>query len=176
MDQAARDHDHVELAPSSATEPETPVAAQNVFDTFGARPDGPYEVGHLSVSSTGQVAVAYPSTCAVAFDFVFRGVPFHAEVPGDLDAPLSISAVLGVLPYSAETVTGRRAALDILSLARPARGTVSLEAGGRIRARFGAPVPRPRTPVTVVATVSCLLVDLRPYLDLLAAAGALRPR
>jgi hypothetical protein len=176
VDQAARDHDHVDLAASNAPEPQAPVAAKHVFNTFSARPDGPYEVGHLSVSSSGHVDVAYPSPAAVAFDFVFRGVPFRAELPGDLDAPLSISAVLGVLPYSAETVAGRRATLDILSLAKPARGTVSLETGGRIYARFDAPVPRPRTPVTVVATVSCLLVDLRPYLDLLAAAGALRPR
>ena len=84
--------------------------------------------------------------------------------------------MLGVLPYSAESVTGRRAALDILNLAAPARGALSLEAGGRINAAFSVPVPRPRTPVTVVAAISCLLVDLRPYLDLLAAAGALRPR
>ena len=169
MDQAARNHDPVGTSASSAA------GAPTVFDTFGQPHDGPYEVGHLSVSPAGQVA-AYPSPCAVAFDFVYRGVPFHAELPGDPEAPITISAVLGVLPYSAETVAGRRTALDILSLAKPARGTVSLEAGGRIHARFSAPVPRPRTPVTVVATVSCLLVDVRPYLDLLAAAGALRPR
>ncbi|MBK1671068.1 hypothetical protein CKO28_23970 [Rhodovibrio sodomensis] len=174
MDQAARDHDHVGTAASA--DAGTPAGAQTVFNTFSARRDGPYEVGHLSVSSSGHVDVAYPSPAPVAFDFVFRGVPFHAELPGDLDAPLTMSAVLGVLPFSAETLAGRRATLEILSLAKPARGSLGLEAGGRIRANFSAAVPRPRTPVTVVATVSCLLVDLRPYLDLLAAAGALRPR
>ena len=175
MDQAARNHDHVGTSASSAAGPNETAGTATFLDTFGEPYEGPYEVGHLSVSPAGGVA-AYPSPCPVAFDFVFRGVPFHADLPGDAGAPITLSAVLGVLPYSAESAAGRRATLDILSLAKPARGTVSLEAGGRIHARFSASVPRPRTPVTVVATVSCLLVDLRPYLDLLAAAGALRPR
>lgn len=176
MDQAARDHDYVDRTSDGAgTRPGEAVDVQNVFSTFGAHPDGPYEVGHLAVSPAGHVA-AYPSPCRVAFDFVYRDVAFHADLPGDPDAPLTVSAVLGVLPFSAETVTGRRATLDILTLARPARGEFTLSSGGRIRAAFTAPVPRPRTPVTVVATVSCLLVELRPYLELLAAAGALRPR
>jgi hypothetical protein len=175
VDQAARTHNDVHPAPSHG--PAGTGAggdAQNVFDTFGDPPAGPYEVGHLTVSDDGQVTVAYPATQAVAFDFVYRGVPFHAELPGDLAAPLSISAILGVLPYSAETAVGRQATLEILRLARPARGRVSLASEGRIYAQFSAPVPRPRTPVAVVATVSCLLIDLRPYMDLLTAAGAVR--
>ena len=175
MDQAERNHDPVATAASSNLDAGAQAGAQSVLHTFAAPPEGRYEVGHLAVSPGGQVD-AYPIPCPVAFDFVYRGVPFHADLPGDLDAPLTLTAVLGVLPYSAETPIGRRATLDILTLARPGRGTLHFGAGERIHARFHAPVPRPRTPVTVVATVGCLLVELRPYLDLLAAAGALRPR
>ena len=78
MDQAARDHDHVELAAVNGTDQQATDPARTVFDTFGARPEGQYEVGHMSVSPTGHVAVAYPDPTAVAFDFVFRGVPSFA--------------------------------------------------------------------------------------------------
>lgn len=192
MDQAAQSQDDVDPASSNgaaqhgetskqapsddAEQTGTRVAPHNVFSTFGQPPDGQYEVGHLMVAPDGQVNVAYPGSAAVGFDFAYCGIPFHAELPSDLAAPLTVSAVLGVLPYSAETVVGRRATLQLLSLATPARGTLGLSTGGRILARFSAPVPRPRTPVSVVATISCLLVDLRPYLDLLAATGALRRR
>jgi hypothetical protein len=175
VDQAARNHDSVDTVAGGGSGAAPHADLPTVFDTFGQPLDGPIEVGHLSVSPAGQVAT-YPFPYTVAFDFVFHGVPFHAELPNKADAPLTLSAVLGILPYSAETVTGRRATLDILRLAKPARGEITLETGGRIHARFSAPVPRPRTPVTVVATVSCLLLDVRPYLDLLAAAGAVRPR
>ena len=179
MDQGACNHEGVGTPAlggvGARAGAEVPADAHSVFHTFGAPPEGPYEVGHLAVSPAGRVA-AYPSPCPVAFDFVYRGVPFHADLPGDPESELSLTAVLGVLPYTAETQTGRRATLEILRLARPARGRFALARGERIQVHFSAPVPRPRTPVTVVATVSCLLVDLRPYLDLLAAAGALRPR
>lgn len=175
MDQAARNHDGAPAFGGASSGAAAAGDAHSVFDTFGEPPEGPYEVGHLAVSPAGHVAT-YPSPCRVAFDFVYRGVPFHADLPGDPESELSLTAVLGVLPYTAETRTGRRATLEILRLARPARGRLALTSGERIQAHFSAPVPRPRTPVTVVATVGCLLVDLRPYLDLLAAARALRPR
>ncbi|MBK1698426.1 hypothetical protein [Rhodovibrio salinarum] len=177
MDQVARDHEYIDTSPASSSATSNAKAGgQTVFNTFNVPPEGKYEVGHLTVSPAGEVAVAYPSTCPVAFEFSYRGVPFQAQLPGDLDAPLTIKAVVGVLPYSAETIAGRKATQDILKLAQPASGSFSLETDGRIRITFTAQVPRPRTPVTVVATVGVLLVELRPYLDLLDAVGALRPR
>jgi hypothetical protein len=159
-------------APNGAGQP---LATRTVFDTFRTPQEAPYEVGQLAVHPTGDLETreeAYP----VAFEFVYRGVPFHADIKSDPEEPLSLRASVGVIPYSAETALGRQMAAQFAALARPQRGRFTLEPGGRIALAFEAVIPRPRTPVTVLATVTSLLVEIRPYLDILEAARALRVR
>jgi hypothetical protein len=134
----------------------------------------PVEVGEVELDETGRIrprADRHP----IAFNFVYRGLTFHAELPVDSDGPLTLRAVVGVIPYSAENAVGRRAAWTILAHARPARGRLWWDAHMRVHIELKATPPRPRTPVNVVATVVSLLMDALPYLDLLDVALR-RPR
>jgi hypothetical protein len=132
-----------------------------------------YEVGELAFGADGRV-YPRPEGEPVLFRFRYEGVAFDAELPADRAAPLVLSACPGVLPYSAETPTGRRAVLTLLKTAAPARGQLFLDRGGRLHLRFADHAPSPRTPVHVMATLVSLLLEVQPYLRLLRACNALR--
>lgn len=148
-------------------------ADETVFDKLTRTGGGPLEVGQLALDPAGGLEArthAYP----VAFQFTYHGVTFRAELEAEPTEPLRLSAVVGVLPFSAETPLGRRAVAVFLNAARPQRGQFTLTRDGRLHAEFAAPVPRPRTPVHVVATVISLALEIRPYLEILAALRARR--
>jgi hypothetical protein len=148
-------------------------AEETVFQKLGRTGGGPIEVGQLALDPAGELD-ARPHAYPVAFQFVYHGVAFRAELEADPAEPLRLSAVVGVLPFSAETPLGRRAVAVFLNAARPPRGQFTLTRDGRLHAAFAAPVQRPRTPVHVVATVISLVLEIRPYLEILAALRALR--
>jgi hypothetical protein len=135
----------------------------------------PVEVGDVELDEQGFVRQR-TNDQPIRFDFVYRGVTFHAELPVDCeDGLLTLRAVVGVIPYSAENAVGRRAAWTILAHARLARGKLWCDNHMRVHMELRAVPSRPRTPVNVVATVVSLLMDALPYLDLLNVALR-RPR
>lgn len=133
-----------------------------------------YEVGELAVGDDGRI-YPRPDGEPVLFRFRYEGLAVTAELPQDRTQPLVLQVRAGVLPYSAETVTGRRAVLTLLKHAAPARGRIALDHAGGVHLRFADHTPSPRTPVHVMATLVSLLLEMRPYLQLLGAARALRP-
>jgi hypothetical protein len=146
----------------------------SVVDALVDRGTRSYEVGELAVGDDGQV-YPRPDGEPVLFGFRYEGLPVTAELPADRARPLVLQVRAGVLPYSAETVSGRRAVLTLLRHAAPGRGELLLDRTGGVHLRFADLTPSPRTPVHVMATLVSLLLEMRPYLQLLGAARALRP-
>lgn len=147
--------------------------AASMLETLAKTNGEPLEVGEIGLTPEGEV-YPRPGDEPVCFHFVYDGVRFDAELTGDREAPLVLTARPGVLPYSAETAYGRKAVLRMLKHAAPARGRLELERSGHLRMTLSAVTPRPRTPVAVLATLASLLLEARPYLAILRAAGALR--
>lgn len=134
----------------------------------------PLEVGAVELDEQGKVRQRAQDR-PVCFSFVYRGVTFHADLPVERDAPLTLRGIVGVVPYSAENPLGRRAAWTLLAHARPACGRLWWDAQMRVHLEVSTVPPRPRTPVHVMAAAAALLVDIQPYLELMEVALR-RPR
>lgn len=134
----------------------------------------PVEVGEIELDERGKVRQRSENR-PICFSFVYRGITFHADLPVDRDAALTLRSTLGVIPYSAENPLGRRAAWTILTHARPPGGRIWWDLNMRVHLEVSAVPTRPRTPVNVMATAAALLVNIQPYLELTDVALR-RPR
>lgn len=136
--------------------------------------EAPLEVGDVELDREGHVR-ARVGDLPMRFSFVYRRINFTAELPADREAPLTLNAVVGILPFSSENAFGRRVAHRMLTAARLPRGRFLLDVHSRVHVYLSAIPPRPRTPVSVVATAVALLMDIKPHLDLFEVALR-RPR
>ena len=79
-----------------------------------------------------------------------------------------LTAELGKLPYSMEIGEGRRLIRRILhESARAPHGRIGLSEDDDIRLAAVSTPPAPFTPASLMATLTALLLDFQPYLDLL---------
>lgn len=112
---------------------------------------------------------------SLTFKCVYRGVRFEGRLDLTETGKMAITADLGPLPYTAEASGTRH------QIIRLARGAVSkrglhfiISQDQVLRIAAEGTTPRPRTPVSCVATLCSLLLCLRPWLelsdDLMAAA------
>lgn len=133
----------------------------------------PVEVGSVAIGDDGHI---HRSDCERALHFQFSacGVQFVADL-ASRDAPLRLRANLGKLPYSAESPEARQMARTVLSAtSRLRRGQILLSPDHDMMLEGELPPPSPRTPVSVIATAVALILDFKPYLDLLGDAVAIR--
>lgn len=144
-----------------------------MFETLARKNGAPLEVGDLDLHPEGNI-YPRPGDLPMVFQFVYEGIHFDAELSADREGPLTLTANLGVLPYSAETPCGRQAILTLLREGAPAYGKLELDRDGRVRITLSAATQRPRTPVFIMATITALLIDARPYIQVMRTAGALR--
>jgi len=135
----------------------------------------PLEVGQVHLNAQGILEQRDPSQ-PITFSFTYNGVKFAAEVPVDAEGALRLSAVLGVVPYSIENAFGRRAALAIIQRARLPSGRLSLDLNSRVHISLETIPDRPRTPVSVLSAVATLLMEAKPYLELLEVPLQHKPR
>lgn len=141
---------------------------QSTHVAYIAKQPIPIEFNTIVVREDGSVERYSPGR-PVAFQFAFLGIPFTAHTQTEDDHPiLHLSGEVGPVPYSAESIPVRRATHAIL------RATWSLPhvrlvawPAGRIRATGRIPLSRPLTPVALISAVASVMLDLRPYLDLL---------
>lgn len=131
-----------------------------------AETERPVEVGDLVLDRNGLLQHRSDAN-PVTLNFTYRGYTFLAYVPAEGGQPLVLQATLGAIPYSAESVYSRRLARTVLAQARLSRGRLVRDNHSQIHLEMWLEPPRPRTPVNVVATIVALLVDARPYIDLL---------
>ena len=135
----------------------------------------PLEVGQVHLNAQGILEQRDPSQ-PIAFSFTYNGVKFAAEVPVDDAGTLRLTAILGVIPYSIENAFGRRAALAIIHRARLPSGHLRVDRNSRVHLSLEGIPDRPRTPVSVLSTVATLLMEAKPYLELLEVPLQHKPR
>ena len=103
------------------------------------------------------------------FRFNFLGRTFMAVTrPSESGIELDLSARLGHLPYSAESVVGRYSAQAIVAATRqdsPFRLAISRQQ--QIYFLAGLVVAQPLRPADLMAAIVALLLEARPYLEAL---------
>jgi len=137
----------------------------------------PFEVGSIHLDGEGKVTVR-PGDAAVRFRFEFDEVRFSAVAQRSEERGiLRICGVLGALPYSAESVPARHAALEAMRAASPeAANRFHLSDDQSILVLGNLEVPLPFTHVKLVAHLVVGLLALRPSLERVKEALAtLRP-
>jgi len=140
-----------------------------------AQTSSPVEVGEIELTEEGVLRPREPDQ-PLSFSFIYNGIKFHADVPHDPSQAIHLTATLGVLPYSMENAFGRRAAKAIVARAQLPNGRLRIGEQLRVMIELAATPPRPRTPVSVLSTVTALLMEAKPYLDLLDVALRRRRR
>ena len=153
---------------SAAEEDAIKSAVKQVADT-----PLPLEVGSVAIGADGHIQPADDER-PLFFRFSACGVLFEADLASKT-APLRLRANLGKLPYSAETAEGRQLARTVMAATgRLRRGQILLSPEHDMLLEGELVPPSPRTPVSVIATAVALILDFKPYLDLLGEAVAIR--
>ncbi len=138
----------------------------------------PLDVGNLEVDSEGRL-LARDSDRPLRFSFEFIDAPFQVEVTTGEAALVKVTGDLGMLPYTIESPAARYWALRVIAASSGMkRGRLELDSNYAIRLRAEAPPPAQRTPVTILSTVTALLLDFKPCLELLSEVlklGLARP-
>ncbi len=133
-------------------------------------------VASHEVDKDGQLVVQDDDR-PLRFSFEFAGAPFEAVVTAG-DAPLvKLTADLGLLPYTIESPAARHWALRVIAASkRLRRGRLEIDPDYAIRLRAEAPPPGRRNPVTILSTVTALLLDVKPCLELMGDVLKLGPK
>jgi hypothetical protein len=142
--------------------------AQTMFAQI-ARQALPIEISSVSVSAEGMIEERGEDN-PVAFRFAFLGHQFSGQaVATEAGARLAIGAVLLPLPYSIESRERRQRALALLQATRQLPHTrLMTGANMSVRAVGEIPVERPLTAGRLIGATTVLLLELMPYLALVA--------
>ena len=138
-----------------------------------------FDAGNLEVDKDGRLRPR-DGDKPLRFRFEFAGALFEVVVTTG-EAPLvQVTGELGLLPYTIESPAARRWALRVIAASsQMRRGRLELDPSYAIRLRAAAPPPAQRNPVTILSTVTALLLDFKPWLELLSEVlklGPVRPR
>lgn len=136
--------------------------------------NGRFEVRSVSVGADGRLAVETPAPPS-RFHFSFQGTVFHVRLmPLSAGFRLQISAVLGHIPFTAESLALRNSALEIIRATEPLDKIRFVVAHGQqVAAIANRDVDDQSLPEAVLHETSMVLHQARPYLALLRTV--LRP-
>jgi hypothetical protein len=145
--------------------------------------DAPFRLGPFLVDAQGRLHPSGPDLCA-SFRLSWRGCPVNARLDSGGPAAtgqarLALSAVVGRVPSTAGGDPARRrerrgAIFDTLQglqtdAAAPAH--LRLLPDHRVTVEGARQVALPASAGDLVTQITCFLLDLAPYLDVLADAG-----
>lgn len=104
------------------------------------------------------------------FRFEYLGYPFAVRATSGPDgSTVQIRAILGTLPYTAESRVRRVSALRVLAAVGQSLGQrIRLGANQRIMLIDRRRVREPLTPVNLMTLMATMLLEAKPYLALLA--------
>lgn len=129
----------------------------------------PVVVGNVTLDPDGHLARRSEGR-PLAFSFNFRGVLFAGQAESTFEkSRLRIYADLGALPYTAESSVNRSNALAIVnSASRALGGRVRLSSQQHILLMEEKGFSSPLAPRDLVAHTVRLILEVKPYLDLLS--------
>lgn len=144
--------------------------------------DTPFRLGPFIVDVNGRLEPGEPGQFP-SFHVVWRGCPVHASLDaGDTvagtSARLVLRAVVGRVPSTAGGDTARNSerrsatlgALHGLQNAAADAVRLRLLPDHRVAVEANRPVELPASAGDLLTQITCFLLDLRPYLDLLVEA------
>jgi len=104
------------------------------------------------------------------FRFEYQGVVFQVVAgPADQGTNMKFRAILGDLPYTAEDPAARKnAAMILYAASKVLGGRVRLSERQHVMLVDEIWVAEPMTPVLLLSQAAKLLVQAKPYLELLA--------
>ncbi len=130
----------------------------------------PLEVGSFEVAQDGAVRPR-PDGTPLSLAFQYRGIAFEAQIETAGEARLRLTASLGPLPFTAEAPWNRYFVSRLIAKAgRLPRATLDLREGSEVCIVADMAPPEPRTPAAIMATITALLLEMRPYIEVLRAA------
>lgn len=128
----------------------------------------PLEVGSIELGEDGQIR-RRADDVPLNFGFTYLGIEFTGIINTGDDAEVTLHAELGKLPFSIESSDGRRWSRHIIALGgNLPHGKLFLTDSQDMRLEAAWTPPSPRTPVSIIATITSLLLDFKPYLEILA--------
>lgn len=137
--------------------------------------DAPFRLGPFVVDRQGKLEPSDPGRFP-GFHLQWRGCPVHARLdPTEGAADLVLGAVLGRVPSSAGPDAAGNAArradsLVALRALTSAGGPLRLLPDHRVAFEARRRIDMPVSAGDLVTEVTCFLLDVAPYLDLLAEA------
>lgn len=130
-------------------------------------PEPPFNYGPFLVQPDGEMLPqGHPALC-----FAWRGRPCEARIT---EGRLSLSAVAGAVPYTAERAADRPAVFALigtLPAELPVGWRLRLLPDHRLRLETDQALPAPITATALVAAMVCFALALDRYLDRLEFAG-----
>ena len=129
------------------------------------------DFGSVALGEDGHIR-RRPSDSPLHFSFLFRDVLFQASIDGGESPSLSLKAELGELPFTAQSPTARQLCKKIIQASHdgcPSGGLGLLDDSLMVYQASAVP-PVPRNSVSVIATAVTMVLEITPYLDLLALA------
>ena len=114
---------------------------------------------------------------SLEFRFVYLGFPFAVSAEaGTKGSSIDIRSILGCLPYSSESFQARQGAMKVLAAATGTLGQrVRLGKGQRLEMSARRTSKDPLTPVNLVSIMAGILLEAKPFLDLLSEYLAVAP-
>ncbi len=138
---------------------------------FGPLDDAAIEFGGVELGDDGHIR-RRPADRPLNFSFVHDDIVFRGTLLGSPSPRLRLTAELGDLPYSAQSPVARQLCRKALEAShRPGRpGRLNLRDHHAMFFEAEAVPPAPRNSISVIATATAMLLDIKPYLTLLAGA------
>lgn len=129
----------------------------------------PSEMDHLQLDQDGKLRLGRGGGL-VEFTFFYMDVPFSAVTRQIQSGPIvQISGEIAPLPYSAEGTSIRRATIAIIDASQDLAHTrLAVSKQKTILCVGKAPISEPWAPVDLIAAAASVIIEIRPYLQMLA--------
>lgn len=129
----------------------------------------PPDVSHMYIDSDGAVRLGRGGEL-IEFRFSFMDVPFSATTRQVQSGPIvQLSGEIAPLPYSAEGLVVRRSVMAIIDASQELiYSRLAISKYKTILCVGKAPFTRPATPAELIAAAASVLVEVEPFLQLLA--------
>jgi hypothetical protein len=147
----------------------SPVESENLRASVAlvAKTGGQFQLGDFEIDDSGRLRPR-PDGAPISFGFTYRGIDFMAKVDTGSAPLVSLDAELGKLPYRAKIGARRELTRKIVraSQALP-RGGIDLSDEHDMHLTAQIEPSAPLTPKSVLLALAAILLDFKPYLDLL---------
>ena len=148
----------------------SPTVDQEVLDEtvrIASETKLPIELGSIEITEDGRVATA-PAGRPLTFSFLYRDLTFAGEVGPEAGDRMRLVGEFGKLPYTAELPKGRHAIRQLVAASRRNKHThFFITPTQDIRLAMEIVPAQPKTPVSIVAAVTALLLEALPAVELM---------